>query len=80
MSNATEILSTVTTIDQNTGRQVTWNIVHVHEWAANVTAQYGWTHSLGLVRPNGRCCYTMDVEMVGNVIARNNRPTKAFGR
>jgi hypothetical protein len=80
MSNtAAEVLSTITTIDTNTTRQITWNIVHSYELGLNVQSQYGWTHTLALVRPNGRgCFYSVNVEMIGDVVVRRGAVTKAF--
>lgn len=74
----TNILATLTTIDQNTGAAITWKIEHVHEVGPNV-GRYGWTHSLVVKRATrGRKFYIMWVEMVGDVVVRNSEPQVAY--
>jgi hypothetical protein len=51
--NAT-VLDTITTANQNTGQQITWNIVYSKQAGDKTRQQYGWTHQLGVVRPKGR--------------------------
>lgn len=75
-TDMTNVLDTITTIDQNTGRSITWNIVAARDAGANVQAQYGWTHSFGVIRPKGRKLHAMWVEMIGDVVVRSTTPMK----
>ena len=75
--NAAEILPTITTVDQNTGRQITWNVVHVAEHADPAKAK-GFTHMIGMVRPKGRRSYMIHAEMIGDVIVRHTTPLQVF--
>lgn len=77
-STENRVLETLTTADQNTGRQITWNVNYVHENGPNVRREYGWTHTLGVSRPKGRRGYAVDVELIGDVVVRHNTPRVAF--
>lgn len=72
------LLDTITLTDQNTGRPVTWNVEASSEHGPNVRSRYGWTHTVMVSRPKGRRVYAMDVELVGDVVVRNNQPRKMF--
>ncbi len=78
MTTTATPLSTITTTDQNTQRTITWNVDHVIEHGANTRSQYGWTHLFMLSRPKGRVSYVVHVELIGDVVVRQSRPTKAF--
>lgn len=72
------ILDTVTTVDQNTGRPVVWNVEHVTAHGDNTRGAYGYTHVLAVSRPKGRRVYALHVEMIGDVVVRHSTPTVMF--
>lgn len=76
-NTAAQPLETLTTIDQNTRRPITWNIDYVGECGPNV-GRYGWTHCYGVSRPRGRRSYMIHVELVGDVVVRHSQPVKVF--
>jgi len=67
-------LDTITTKDQNTGRQITWNVGHAAE--IDPAKSYGWTHTIMVSRPKGRAVYVMHAELIGDVIVRHSNPRK----
>lgn len=70
--------STVSTIDQNTRREITWNVDYCAEAGTGV-ASYGWTHSLGLSRPKGRRSYFAHAEIdEAGTVVRVSNPVKVF--
>lgn len=71
---------TVTTIDQNTRREITWNVDFVQEEDGTLeSSENGWTHFLSVSRPKGRRSYGMFVRMneAGEII-RHSNPTVMF--
>jgi hypothetical protein len=69
--------ATVSTIDQNTRREITWNVDYCAEVGPNV-ARLGWTHTLGLSRPKGRRIYTACATIEGGSVVRVSTPVKVF--
>lgn len=71
---------TVTTIDQNTRREITWNVDFVQEQEGTVeSAENGWTHFLGVSRPKGRRSYVMFVRMnADGQVLRHSTPQVVF--
>lgn len=70
--------ATITTIDQNTGREIVWTVEHVREHGQNVTAQYGWTHGLLVSRPKGRRFYCVDIKIVDGQTVKYSAARVAF--
>jgi hypothetical protein len=74
-TQTTEVPSTFETTDQNTGRQVTWNV------EVATTTQPGapvWTHSVVATRPTGRSAWQMFVRVENGAVVRNSNPRKAW--
>lgn len=73
MDQGQSVLTTIITTDQNTGRQVFWNVEYIRE----ARPLSGWaTHHVMVRRPTGRKVHTMWVEIdpgTGQVI-RNSSP------
>lgn len=74
----TKTPETFTTTDQNTRREITWNVDFVQEAGPNVEEQYGWTHFMGVSRPKGRRSYSVWVKVVDGKVARHSNPVVSF--
>lgn len=70
----------IITIDQNTRREITWNVDLVIDEADTLeAAENGWTHTLAVSRPKGRRSYVMFVRMNDEgQILRHSTPKAAF--
>jgi hypothetical protein len=73
MSNDTTVLDTVNIVDQNTGKQVAWQVEYAHPHNAP-SARYPWTHQLVLRRPTGRVTYIVDAVLIGDVLVKHSTP------
>lgn len=70
--------TTVLTTDQNTGRQITWNVAAANAVPAGRTQ---WTHMLIVTRPKGRgVAYTMwvEIEPATGQVVRQSTVRKAW--
>jgi hypothetical protein len=78
MTEVATILPTMITKDQNTGRDITWQITFSQAAGPATQDRYGWTHVLGLSRTKGRRAYMVHAVVIGDVIVKHSAPVKAF--
>jgi hypothetical protein len=67
--------ATFTTTDQNTGREVTWNVQVDRQTEASAPV---WTNNVMVTRPNGRSVFQMFVRVEDGQVVRHSSPRKAW--